>query len=74
MKQGTLSMQVFAIYMAILCVVFIVFPNNFAALFKLGPPDGLWIRIRGMVLGIIDSSQALGRRQLVTFIPPAGIV
>ena len=53
MKQSTLSMLVFAIYMAILCVAFIVFPNNFAALFRLGRPDGLWIRVLGMVLGIL---------------------
>ncbi len=53
MKQSTLSMLVFAIYMAILCVVFIVFPDSFAALFSLGPPDGLWIRVFGMVLGIL---------------------
>ncbi len=53
MKQSTLSMLVFAIYMAILCVVFIAFPNNFTALFGLDRPDGLWIRVLGMVLGIL---------------------
>ncbi len=53
MKHSTLSMLVFAVYEVILCVVFIVFPNEFAALFKLGPPDGLWIRVFGMLLGIV---------------------
>ena len=53
MKQSTLSMLIFAIYMAILCVVFTVFPSNFAGLFNLAPPDGLWIRIFGMVMGIL---------------------
>ncbi len=53
MKQSSLSLLVFAIYLAILCVVFIVFPNNFAALFKLGSPDGLWIRLLGIILGIL---------------------
>ena len=54
MKQSTLSMLVFAIYMAILCVVFIFFPVKFTALFGLDRPDGLWIRIFGMVLGILS--------------------
>jgi hypothetical protein len=46
-------MLIFAIYMAVLCVVFLVFPSHFAALFNLAPPDGLWIRIFGMVMGIL---------------------
>jgi hypothetical protein len=53
MKQSSLSMLVFGIYEAILCVIFIVFPNQFCALFKLNPPDGFWIRVFGMVLGIL---------------------
>jgi uncharacterized membrane protein len=53
MKQSTLSMVVFAIYMALLCVLFILLPTTFAALFNLAPPDGLWIRILGMVMGIL---------------------
>jgi len=46
-------MLVFAIYMAILCIALMVFPDTLVALFKLGQADGLWIRVSGMLLGIL---------------------
>ena len=53
MKQSKLSMLVFAIYMAILGMALVFFPDALVAVFKLGQPDGLWIRVSGMLLGIL---------------------
>ena len=53
MKQSTLSMLVFAVYMAILCIALVFFPGTLVALFRLGQLDGLWIRVCGMLLGIL---------------------
>lgn len=46
-------MLVFAIYMVILSVALIFFPYRFTALFNMAPPDGLWIRLLGVILGIL---------------------
>jgi hypothetical protein len=53
MKQSKLSMLVFAIYLTIFCIIFMIFPNNFTSLFTTVPPDGLWIRVIGMTLGVL---------------------
>ena len=53
MEHSTLSMLVFSVYMVILCVLTVVFPNNFTALFGLDRPDGLWVRVCGMLIGIL---------------------
>ena len=53
MKQSSLSMLVFAVYMAGLCVAFLFFPKPFVTFFGFAPPDELWIRIFGLVLGIL---------------------
>lgn len=53
MKQSSLSMLVFAVYMAVLCVAFLFFPAPFVMFFGFERPDPLWIRIFGLVLGIL---------------------
>jgi hypothetical protein len=46
-------MLVFAIYMVILSVTLTFFPYTFTALFRMPTPDGLWIRLLGVILGIL---------------------
>ncbi len=53
MNQSTLSMLVFAIYMAILSIAFVLIPAPFVTFFGFATPDPLWIRIFGVVLGIL---------------------
>jgi hypothetical protein len=53
MRQSSLSMLVFAVYMSILCVCFLLFPAPFVTFFGFAAPDPLWIRILGVVLGIL---------------------
>ena len=53
MKQSSLSMLVFTLYMGILCIGFLLFPVRFVTFFGFETPDPLWIRIFGVVLGIL---------------------
>jgi hypothetical protein len=53
MEHSTVSMLVFSVYMVTLCVITVVSPDYFAALFGLGQPGGLWVRVFGMLMGIL---------------------
>lgn len=53
MKNSTLSMIVFAIYLAGLSAAFMIFPNPVIALFGFEPTDQVWIRILGFILGVL---------------------
>ena len=53
MKQSSLSMLVFAVYMGALCIAFLLFPAPFVTFLGFATPDPLWIRIFGLVLGIL---------------------
>ncbi len=53
MRQSSISMLVFAVYMCVLCVAFLLFPAPFVTFFGFATPDPLWIRIFGVVLGIL---------------------
>lgn len=63
MKQSTLSMLVFAVYMAGLCLALLFFPKPFVTYFGFSPPDELWIRILGLVLGILAFYYAMAIRE-----------
>jgi hypothetical protein len=53
MKHSTLSMLVFCLYMAGLAVALVAIPGPFLGLFGFSPPDGLWVRMFGLTLGIL---------------------
>lgn len=53
MRNSTLSMFVFAIYLAGLSAAFMVFPNPVIAVFGFEPTDQVWIRILGFILGVL---------------------
>ncbi len=63
MKQSTLSMLVFAIYMAFVGIAFVVIPTPFVTFFGFAAPDPLWIRIFGVVLGILTFYYAMAIRE-----------
>lgn len=63
MKQSTLSMLVFAIYMAFLSIAFVLIPAPFVTFFGFATPDPLWIRIFGVVLGILAFYYAMAIRE-----------
>ncbi len=68
MKQSSLSMLVFGIYMACLCVGCIFFPRPFVTFFGFAPPDDLWIRIFGLILGILTFYYGMAiREQAIQF-------
>ncbi len=54
MRQSSLSMLVFTVYMCVLCVGFLLFPAPFVTFFGFPTPDPLWIRMFGIVLGILS--------------------
>lgn len=63
MKQSSLSMLVFAVYMGALCIALLLFPAPFVTFFGFSTPDPLWIRIFGLVLGILAFYYALAIRE-----------
>ncbi|MBW6469085.1 MAG: hypothetical protein K0B85_08020 [Coriobacteriia bacterium] len=63
MKQSTLSMLVFAIYMALLSIAFVLAPAPFVTFLGFATPDPLWIRIFGVVLGILAFYYAMAIRE-----------
>jgi hypothetical protein len=46
-------MLVFAVYLGVLCVGFLLFPAPLVTFFGFSTPDPLWIRILGVVVGIL---------------------
>lgn len=63
MKQSTLSILVFAIYMAILGIAFVFVPVPFVTFFGFATPDPLWIRIFGVVIGVLAFYYAMAIRE-----------
>ena len=63
MKQSSVSMLVFAVYMSALCVAFLFFPVPFVRFFGFATPDQLWIRIFGVVLGILGFYYVMAVRE-----------
>ena len=63
MRQSSLSMLVFAVYMGVLCVGFLLFPAPFVTFFGFATPDPLWIRMLGVVLGILTFYYAMAIRE-----------
>jgi hypothetical protein len=53
MNKSTLSMMVFALYLAGLACAFMIFPNPVIALFGFVPTDQVWIRILGFILAVL---------------------
>ena len=54
MKQSTLSMWVFCIYMLILGTIFMFFPNHVITLLGFEPATDVWIHILALVLYILS--------------------
>jgi len=53
MKKSSLSLLVFAAYMAALSASFLLFPNPFITLFGFDETHEVWIRIAGYLLGVL---------------------
>lgn len=53
MSRGAMSVFVFSIYLYILGFVLVVFPGTLVAVFRFPEPDGLWIRVVGMLALIL---------------------
>ena len=53
MSRGAISVFVFSIYLYILGFVLVVTPETLIRLFRFPEPDGLWIRIVGMLVIIL---------------------
>lgn len=56
-------MLVFAIYMAILGIAFVFVPVPFVTFFGFATPDPLWIRIFGVVIGVLAFYYAMAIRE-----------
>ena len=66
MKKSTLSMIVFAIYLAGLSIAFMIFPNPVIALFGFPATDQVWIRVLGFILGVLAFFYIMACREGVT--------
>jgi hypothetical protein len=53
MSRAAISVFVFAIYLFVLGLVLVAFPNVFLSLFRLPETDEVWIRVVGMLLLIL---------------------
>ncbi len=53
MTKSSLSILVFAIYLASLSAAFIFFPNPFIMLFGFEATTEIWIKILGFILGVL---------------------
>lgn len=68
MKNSSLSMAVFGMYMAALCPLLLFVPSWFIGLFGFAPVDDVWIRVLGMVLGLLTFYYLMAVREgLETF-------
>jgi hypothetical protein len=63
MRQSSLSMLVFTVYMGVLCVGLLLFPAPFVTFFGFATPDPLWIRILGVVVGVLAFYYAIAIRE-----------
>jgi hypothetical protein len=53
MSRGAISVFVFSIYLYIMGFVLVVTPGTFVKIFRFPEPDGLWIRVFGMLVLIL---------------------
>jgi hypothetical protein len=53
MSRAAVSVFVFSIYLYIMGVVLVVTPATLVRIFKFPEPDGLWIRVAGMLVIIL---------------------
>lgn len=53
MTKSSLSILVFAVYLASLSIAFIFFPNPFIMFFGFEETTEIWIRILGFILGVL---------------------
>ena len=53
MKRSSVSMSIFAIYLAFLAIGFLFFPNPIITFFGFKPVTAVWIRILGYILGAL---------------------
>ncbi len=53
MTKSSLSILVFAIYLASLSVAFVFFPNRFIMLFGFEETTEIWINILGFIVGVL---------------------
>jgi len=66
MKRSSISMLVFAVYMACLSVGFILFPNSIIPLLGFEKVSDFWIRILGYVLGVLAFYYVMAIREQAT--------
>jgi hypothetical protein len=53
MSRAAMSVFVFSIYLYIMGVVLVITPETLVRIFKFPEPDGLWIRVAGMLVIIL---------------------
>jgi len=63
MRQSSLSMLVFAVYMCVLCIALLFFPVSFVTFFGFPAPDPLWVRMFGIVMGILTFYYVMAIRE-----------
>jgi hypothetical protein len=66
MKNSTLSMLVFASYLAVLGILFAIIPNTVITLFGFDPVTDVWIRIMGMILVILAYYYSMAIKEQAT--------
>ncbi len=66
MKQSTISMIVFTIYIMILGLIFMFIPNSVITLFGFQPVTDVWIRIMGLILLILAYYYFMAIRERAT--------
>jgi hypothetical protein len=53
MSRAAVSVFVFSIYLYIMGLVLVITPDTLVRIFKFPEPDGLWIRVAGMLVIIL---------------------
>jgi hypothetical protein len=66
MKHSSVSMLLFAVYMTCLAIAFVFFPNPVITLLGFAPVTDVWIRVFGVVLGIMAFYYCMAVREEAT--------
>lgn len=53
MQRAALSVKVFAVYLAVVGASLTFAPNLFTALFRIAPTQEAWIRVLGVIVGVL---------------------
>ena len=64
MSRAAVSVLVFGIYMVILGLIMLVFPNQLLSLFAYPTTTEVWIRILGFIVAVLVSAQVQCRPSL----------